>query len=288
MRYLQIIFLCLFLHGFLFSQIDSSAESFFPHHVGDVWRYNDITQTYQIKITKDTIINGSTFLYYDNAVNPTYRIDSSLNVIEERNTLINLKATLGEWWIYRDTTADNPWFRKIGRIDDIYCGNVFGVTTQIKRVGYYEQDVTDTSRVGAFYYETYFAAGFGSLYTIGDASQDLDHYLEGCIIDGKKYGTVLSVDNPKQNIFSSFMLNPVFPNPFNPSTTISYQLLEKKFVNLKVFDMLGREITLLVNEEQEKGSHQIRFTPTHLSSGVYLVRLTAGNFLQTTKIIYSK
>jgi hypothetical protein len=113
--------------------------------------------------------------------------------------------------------------------------------------------------------------------------------LMGCIINGLKYGAVSSVyTNPENKIVLAYKLLSAFPNPFNPSTTISYQLPGNDFVNLRVFDMLGKEITILVNEEQQKGYHQIRFKPQNLSSGIYLIRMNAGVFSQTTKIIYSK
>lgn len=159
--------------------------------------------------------------------------------------------------------------------------NVFGIPTTIKSIGH----VSGTEGYGESY-----AEGFGMITRRGSYAIYGEFYLIGAKINGIKYGdtTLLSTQKNKNISPVKITLYQNYPNPFNPSTTISYQLPEKNFVNLRVFDMLGREITLLVNEEQEKGSHQIRFTPTHLSSGVYLVRLTAGNFLQTTKIIYSK
>ncbi len=75
----------------------------------------------------------------------------------------------------------------------------------------------------------------------------------------------------------SFSLNNNYPNPFNPSTIISYSVPEKSAIQLKVYDILGREIQELVNEVQEAGEHNIQFNAESLSSGVYIYSLTVSN-----------
>ncbi|MBS1516742.1 MAG: T9SS type A sorting domain-containing protein [Bacteroidetes bacterium] len=79
-----------------------------------------------------------------------------------------------------------------------------------------------------------------------------------------------------------------FPNPFNPVTRIKYELSGKSEVNLKVFDMRGKEIAELVNSEQFAGSYTSVFDGTGLSSGIYFVRLKADNNYSTIKIILQK
>ncbi len=85
-----------------------------------------------------------------------------------------------------------------------------------------------------------------------------------------------------------FLLEQNFPNPFNPSTVISYQLPADSFVSLKVYDINGREIAALVNEEQPAGKYSVQFSASNLAGGVYFYRLTAGNFSQTKKFIVLK
>lgn len=79
-----------------------------------------------------------------------------------------------------------------------------------------------------------------------------------------------------------------YPNPYNPVTTISYQISEQSFVTLKVYDVLGNEIKTLVNEEKPLGVYQINWDASLLSSGVYFYRLQAGDFVQTRKMILLK
>lgn len=83
-------------------------------------------------------------------------------------------------------------------------------------------------------------------------------------------------------------LNQNFPNPFNPSTTISYSLTEPSEVELTVFNLLGMKVATLVNASQSSGEYTIQFDASQLASGVYLYRLQAGNTTQTRKMILMK
>jgi hypothetical protein len=98
----------------------------------------------------------------------------------------------------------------------------------------------------------------------------------------------LAVDETGNIIPSEYSLEQNYPNPFNPSTKIEYKILHPGFVSLKVYDMLGNEITTLVNEEKNAGSFEINFDASNLSSGVYYYCLKAGNFTQTKKLVLMK
>jgi hypothetical protein len=86
----------------------------------------------------------------------------------------------------------------------------------------------------------------------------------------------------------TYFLSQNYPNPFNPSTTISYQLPAAGKVTLKVFDILGKEITTLVNEEKTAGSYKVNFNGGRLGSGVYFYQLRSGSFIQTKKLVLLK
>ncbi len=85
-----------------------------------------------------------------------------------------------------------------------------------------------------------------------------------------------------------FLLYQNYPNPFNPRTAIGYQLLANSFVNLRVYDVLGREVASLVNDRQSSGRYQVVFEAKNLKSGVYFYTLRAGNFIDTKKLILLK
>jgi photosystem II stability/assembly factor-like uncharacterized protein len=84
---------------------------------------------------------------------------------------------------------------------------------------------------------------------------------------------------------ASYLLAQNYPNPFNPTTTITYELPKSSIVRLSVFDMLGREVAVLVNKSEDAGVHEVMFDGSGLSSGVYLYRLRAGDFVQTRKLV---
>lgn len=83
----------------------------------------------------------------------------------------------------------------------------------------------------------------------------------------------------------SFRLEQNYPNPFNPATTIFYSLQHKTYVTLKVFDVLGREVATLIDEEKTAGIHREVFDGTHLASGVYIFTLQAGMLRQSRSML---
>ncbi|HOI31064.1 MAG TPA: T9SS type A sorting domain-containing protein [Melioribacteraceae bacterium] len=85
-----------------------------------------------------------------------------------------------------------------------------------------------------------------------------------------------------------YKLSQNYPNPFNPTTTISFSIPESQFISLMVYDILGREISTLVNEEKQPGNYKVNFDGSNLSSGVYYYQMRAGQFVETKKLILLK
>jgi hypothetical protein len=109
---------------------------------------------------------------------------------------------------------------------------------------------------------------------------DLDgtvHYTEPIRVDG--------TTSVAESVPGRFELSQNYPNPFNPETTILYRLASQSHVTLTVFDPLGRTVVTLTSDVQQPGTHAVRFDGHGLASGVYLYRLTAGNFVQTHKML---
>ena len=93
------------------------------------------------------------------------------------------------------------------------------------------------------------------------------------------------VDEHPQPIPREFSLEQNFPNPFNPSTVISFKLPVSSFVLLKVYDLLGEEIATLANGLKQPGTYKVTWNAVGLASGVYLYRLEAGSFIETKKLL---
>lgn len=83
-------------------------------------------------------------------------------------------------------------------------------------------------------------------------------------------------------------LGEAYPNPFNPTTSLTYQLAEAAHVRLEVFDLAGRRVAELVNTEQAAGEHRVRFDGAPLAAGNYFVRMQAGNFRAVRKVLLLK
>jgi hypothetical protein len=99
--------------------------------------------------------------------------------------------------------------------------------------------------------------------------------------------TAVIEDKRKEAPFR-FVLYQNFPNPFNPVTTISFQLASKSFVSLKVFDESGREMSILLSEELPAGIYSQRWNSAGMASGVYFYRLQADSFIETKKFVLLK
>jgi hypothetical protein len=110
-------------------------------------------------------------------------------------------------------------------------------------------------------------------------------YGRGVFISDR--ATINSVENDNY-LSKSFNLFNNYPNPFNPVTTIKYEINEPGFISLKVFDVLGSEVATLVNEDKVSGSYQIQFDASKLPSGSYYYKLSDGKYSETKKMILLK
>ncbi|HKI44568.1 MAG TPA: cellulase family glycosylhydrolase [Balneolales bacterium] len=96
--------------------------------------------------------------------------------------------------------------------------------------------------------------------------------------------TMTGIDRTGTGTPMHFKLFDNYPNPFNPTTTIRYDLPASSYVKLKVYDVLGREVSTLVNKKESPGIHSVEFDGSMCASGMYLVRLTAGGHVMTIKM----
>jgi len=103
----------------------------------------------------------------------------------------------------------------------------------------------------------------------------------------RTFDIITSVEEGHQ-LPTEFSLEQNFPNPYNPATTIQYSVKERSPVELVLYDVLGREIEVLVKEEQNAGYYKIDFNAGKLASGIYFYRLQASSFIKTKKMVLMK
>jgi hypothetical protein len=99
---------------------------------------------------------------------------------------------------------------------------------------------------------------------------------------------IIGVKVLSSNVPVYYSLNQNYPNPFNPTTNIRYQIKSSNFVSLKIYDIVGKEVAILVSEKQNPGVYEIDWNASEYSSGVYFYRLEAGDYSQTKKMILLK
>jgi hypothetical protein len=99
---------------------------------------------------------------------------------------------------------------------------------------------------------------------------------------------IMNENGEESNTVTTYGLDQNYPNPFNPSTRIKFSIPQSEFVSLKIYDVLGNEVATLVNEQRAPGAYEVTFDAGNLASGVYVYTLTAGDFVQTRKLMLMK
>ncbi len=129
---------------------------------------------------------------------------------------------------------------------------------------------------------------------VPDSVADAIHYASDHIpvFATFTFGNVIGISGINQNIPDKYELSQNYPNPFNPSTRINYSVPagngRDRFVKLIVYDILGREVSVLVNAELQPGKYEAVWNAANMTSGVYLYTLTAGEYRETKKMILFK
>lgn len=151
-----------------------------------------------------------------------------------------------------------------------------GVQTQVNR--YSMSGITDDVAKKIAISETnVFVTGYSEL--IVESSNNVSYISTQMM----KWGESSELTN-NNNTPQKYVLHQNYPNPFNPSTNIKFDISKASIVKLAIYDMLGREVAVLVNQQLTAGSYNIAYSNKDLSSGIYFYRLTAGNFVETKKM----
>jgi hypothetical protein len=160
------------------------------------------------------------------------------------------KVDYGGYW--NTVSPDDTTLKWHFNVMDTLTGIVFGVESQIKFI--YLEDSSGLWGIWQWWTDE-----FGMIFESADFAADI--YIRGCYIDGIAYGDTALVTGVEDNFPHelSFHLYQNYPNPFNPSTTIKYDITTTGFVDLRVYDLLGNETAVLVNEEKPPGNYTVEF-----------------------------
>ena len=159
-------------------------------------------------------------------------------------------------------------------------------------------NVLDESRIRNFQRWPVLGSYVWPNYFIGQSYLEEKNYLKDWIngrlhwMNNNMIGVVTNVDNSRNTYVSEFTLDQNYPNPFNPSTKIEYSVLRKSFITIKVYNVLGNEIAVLVIEEKPRGKYNVEFNINsvngRLSTGVYFYRLRAHSPNSTKDYVITK
>lgn len=229
---------------------------------------------------------------YENYSSPT--IDRNGNIIFQTSSYdsgyinsvnyygeINWKLTLGHY-------VEDGAFINHGLVCDaegkIYCGSSTGSHTNIWCIDQ-EGVILWKLDLEGYEYDTSPSIGSdGTLYIGTHLSSTFQNHIRNLIA---VRDTVTSVENNDEEIFN-YQLEQNYPNPFNSTTNIKYTIPHSCRVSIKVFDIMGNEITLLLDRYQESGSYDVIFKANDLASGIYFYQIQAGEFKSTKKLILLK
>jgi hypothetical protein len=289
----------------LLSQPLLAQDFITPFKIGNYYEYLYEEPTfdyrYKAKITKDTAINGKkiyTMSIYDEPAMGNYDKYFIFDTVTKNlyspggfcpdstgfNLLGGFNIAEGYYW---DTCRTGAFFRS--SLVDSGTSKIFNSGTPLKyfirkdTVGFIELN-TYESYAEMFGYVSFYRTG-GSAFGNGPYGKT----LQGAIIDGVRYGEILSDINQVSNeIPAGYELKQNFPNPFNPSTVIQFAIPKKQSVKISVFNTLGQEISVLVNGVKDAGKYQYIFNGKNLSSGIYFYRLETANFTETKRMMLVK
>ena len=290
--YRLIYLLLLFSSETLYSQTDS-VLAYMPLEIGNQWQYK-VHQIVYGPPSTDTTIYYSFFVVERDTIMPNgyqYQVIKSSDSTTRYIHLDSLTACVYEY--ENDSSrgfktdslrcSEGDWFGRDRFFEFIDITTVLNYQTWMMGISWTAPDISRAHTL---------AMDIGMIY-----QYRYDSYIWGiewisnlvyAKIDGVEFGEIINSQSDNTNELAGFNLDQNYPNPFNPSTTIKYQIPELSFVTLKVYDVLGNEIAILVNEEIPTGIYEVEFIATTLPSGVYFYRLQAGSFVETKKMVLMK
>jgi len=241
--------------------------------------YGSTFRTTNGGISWDTLSYESLTNYNFKFYNPSNGFCHSVRTgMDGYPTYSYLSATFDGWKTSYNIDLPNWWSNVLGCL--IYPnGNQFLLTDQ-NRITTYLQDSTrytiSSDTIGA------------TILAFESVSDNYNWILASGNRLFQSVGVPMRINNLQLNKPNQIQLEPNYPNPFNPSTTIAFDLPQAADVHISVFDYLGREISTLLSQREASGHHIVNFNGTNLASGVYFCRLISDGYTFTRKMLLVK
>ena len=281
---------------------DSSISDIFPLSVGNQWTYNYYyyygNSPGPITDYKDT---GSVTIQI---IAKRVTIDSTVWVFQQNGSMwsnTNFMGWMGpiekiDTFEIIETNAGNHQLYRRGELSSIRTSVlplVPNLVDTAKIFRYANVDSTGAKLTRSHEYPRVPSYSFTFKRNVGLTSVSVSSGLTGFPFWGTHHtlrgSIVTSIDIPSaKSSAESYRLNQNYPNPANPSTTISFTIPSRQFVTLKIYDVLGQEVATLVDDDVVAGVHSTQWKPAGVASGMYLYRLQAGTYSESRKLLLLK
>lgn len=279
---------------------DSVAAKYYPLAVGNTWTYSGFgypccgAYKYREKITGTIVTNGHFYFIMTTTQHTGSSVTSYIRLDSTKGMVYIYEQGGGCPWLQNERAKDSLSARKgdsaryncetifYHKCTDTIPGLVFGINKQKKVFSWANFEAGGTRT---------FAKDFGLVsYTSFAHTSTNNGNLQGCFIGGVLYGdtTLTGINLTSSEIPDNFSLSQNYPNPFNPQTNFEFRIADFGFVKLTIFDVLGKEVQSLINQQLSPGTYSVDFDGSNLPSGIYYYRLEANSYTETKKMVLIK
>jgi hypothetical protein len=267
--------------------IQNENEEYFPIGIGNYYYYYDDEGIQGIRYFTDSVIlqNKKYYLFIDGYIdsvhadqnNNIYYKDKIYNRYKQPGDQLyfKLNSNIGDTWNAYDYGIMNTFIME-SKNDTVICKA--GVFSNCSRIRMYKPGAVDSD------YRYWLAPGIG---IVRELAQAYDRRLYNARVNGIIIRGMTSINKAGEFPYNNYLYQN-YPNPFNPATIIKYDITNPGFTSLKVYDLIGREITTLVNEYKIKGNYFCQFDASNLSTGIYFYILKIAPENNRKNIIIKK
>lgn len=305
------------LHPQTILSIDTVSTKFFPLAVGNIWVYKDTAPmpytTLAIRREKcDSIfvVNNKRFYHFTQSIHYLVGSNAYNQVQFDGCRIDSINGGLYVYSIYQNCTYSPSEFLWDSLRARLYldtarteCGTYDGYCIDTQNVSKFNLILqtkyfkNDEHQIHEYAFFNRYAKNIGIIYSERAGMGGIfSTVLVGCVINGVLYGDTgmyVGINSNSKNVPSSYRLYQNYPNPFNPTTKIKFDVAsnvksEMSNTKLIIYDILGSEIAMLVNEKLAPGNYEVEFDASNYPSGVYYYKLETGSFSESKKMVLVK